>query len=194
MSFPYLTGAKTGGAWRASRSVSRDIAHAISNIRRTLDRMEHDLAAGPWLAGGQLHARRHSFVAIHRAYRRTCQPGHSSRRLSEVPGLVGAIEQSPGLRPRADQASNVQRPGRLDPVMEPQQDPAGASPQPQRPDDNIRLGIGLIALFSLTIPVIGSSVKILGQTLPILQITWTRFLLQIIIIGVAIAVTSDAFR
>ena len=29
-----------------------DIAHAISNIRRTLDRMEHDLAAGPWLAGG----------------------------------------------------------------------------------------------------------------------------------------------
>jgi drug/metabolite transporter (DMT)-like permease len=56
------------------------------------------------------------------------------------------------------------------------------------------LGIGLIALFSLTIPVIGSCVKILGQTLPILQITWTRFLLQVIIIGIAIALTSDAFR
>jgi len=66
--------------------------------------------------------------------------------------------------------------------------------QPHRHDDNVRLGIALIALFSLTIPVIGSSVKILGQTLPILQITWTRFLLQVIIIGVAIAVTSNAFR
>jgi glutathione S-transferase len=28
-----------------------DISHAVTNIRRTLDRMEHDLAAGPWLAG-----------------------------------------------------------------------------------------------------------------------------------------------
>lgn len=28
-----------------------DIEHAISNIRRTLDRMESDLASGPWLAG-----------------------------------------------------------------------------------------------------------------------------------------------
>ena len=78
--------------------------------------------------------------------------------------------------------------------MEPQHNLQRASPQPQRPDDNVRLGIGLIALFSLTIPVIGSSVKILGQTLPILQITWTRFLLQIITIGIAIALTSDAFR
>ena len=65
---------------------------------------------------------------------------------------------------------------------------------PQRPDDNVRLGIGFIALFSLTIPIIGSSVKILGQTLPILQITWTRFLLQVLIIGIAIALTTDAFR
>ena len=66
--------------------------------------------------------------------------------------------------------------------------------QPQQPEDNVRLGIGLVVLFALTIPIIGSSVKVLGQTLPILQITWTRFLLQIIIIGVAIALTSDAFR
>ena len=78
--------------------------------------------------------------------------------------------------------------------MEPQHNPQTVSPQPQRPDDNIRLGIDLIALFSLTIPIIGSSVKILGQTLPVLQITWTRFLLQIIIIGIAIALTTDAFR
>ena len=28
-----------------------DIDHAISNVRRTLERMESDLAAGPWLAG-----------------------------------------------------------------------------------------------------------------------------------------------
>ena len=28
-----------------------DIAHAVANIRRTLERMEHDLAGGPWLAG-----------------------------------------------------------------------------------------------------------------------------------------------
>ncbi len=61
----------------------------------------------------------------------------------------------------------------------------------ERPDDNVQLGIALIALFSLTIPVIGSSVKILGQTLPILQITWTRFLLQVLIIGVALGLVSD---
>ncbi len=65
--------------------------------------------------------------------------------------------------------------------------------QPDRPDDNVRLGIILISLFSLTIPIVGSSVKILGQTMIIPQITWTRFVLQVVIIGVAIAVTSDAF-
>jgi glutathione S-transferase len=27
-----------------------DIAHAIANIRRTLERMEHELAVGPWMA------------------------------------------------------------------------------------------------------------------------------------------------
>ena len=53
------------------------------------------------------------------------------------------------------------------------------------------MGIILIALFSLTIPIIGSSVKILGQTLPILQITWTRFLLQVIIIGTALGLLTD---
>jgi drug/metabolite transporter (DMT)-like permease len=51
----------------------------------------------------------------------------------------------------------------------------------------------LIATFSLTIPVVASSVKILGQTLNVPQITWTRFFLQVIIIGVAIAVSSSAF-
>ncbi|MGI9480568.1 MAG: DMT family transporter [Hyphomicrobiaceae bacterium] len=59
--------------------------------------------------------------------------------------------------------------------------------------DDVRLGILLIALFSLTIPIIGSSVKILGQTLDIAQITWTRFLLQVILIGSTIAITSKAF-
>lgn len=67
------------------------------------------------------------------------------------------------------------------------------APEPDRADDNVRLGIFLIALFSLTIPIIGSSVKILGQTLNIAQITWTRFLLQVILIGLAIAITSNAF-
>lgn len=62
-----------------------------------------------------------------------------------------------------------------------------------RPDDDVRLGIILIALFSLTIPIIGSSVKILGQTLQVPQITWTRFMLQVVIIGLAIAITSDTF-
>jgi glutathione S-transferase len=28
-----------------------EIAHAVANIRRTLDRMEADLGRGPWLAG-----------------------------------------------------------------------------------------------------------------------------------------------
>ena len=28
-----------------------DIDHAISNVRRTLERMDSDLAAGSWLAG-----------------------------------------------------------------------------------------------------------------------------------------------
>jgi len=58
----------------------------------------------------------------------------------------------------------------------------------------VRLGIILIAAFSLTIPIVASSVKILGQTLNVPQITWTRFLLQVIIIGAAIAVSSDAFH
>lgn len=73
--------------------------------------------------------------------------------------------------------------------------PTGAKPDaaPSRPDDNVRLGIILIALFSLTIPIVASSVKILGQTMVIPQITWTRFLLQVLIIGVAIAVTTNAF-
>ncbi len=72
--------------------------------------------------------------------------------------------------------------------------PSGAKPDAgnTRPDDNVRLGIILIALFSLTIPIIGSSVKVLGETMIIPQITWTRFLLQVLIIGVAIAVTSNA--
>jgi drug/metabolite transporter (DMT)-like permease len=65
--------------------------------------------------------------------------------------------------------------------------------EPGRPGDNVRLGIALIALFSLTIPIVGSGVKILGQTLNIPQITWTRFTLQVIIIGAAIAITSNAF-
>jgi drug/metabolite transporter (DMT)-like permease len=57
----------------------------------------------------------------------------------------------------------------------------------------VRLGMILIATFSLTIPIIASSVKILGQTLNVPQITWTRFFLQVVIIGVVIAVSSDAF-
>ena len=62
-----------------------------------------------------------------------------------------------------------------------------------RPDDNIRHGIILIVAFTLLIPIIGTSVKILGQTLVVPQITWTRFLLQVVIIGAFIAATTNDF-
>lgn len=77
--------------------------------------------------------------------------------------------------------------------MAPLEQRATPASQPVRSGDNVRLGILLIALFSLTIPIIGSSVKILAQTLNVPQITWTRFFIQAVIIGFAIAIASDAF-
>jgi drug/metabolite transporter (DMT)-like permease len=60
------------------------------------------------------------------------------------------------------------------------------------PEDDVRVGILLVSAFSLTIPVVGAAVKILGQSVSIPQITWTRFLLQIVIIGAILAATSRA--
>lgn len=58
------------------------------------------------------------------------------------------------------------------------------------PEDDIRSGILLVSAFSLSIPIVGTAVKILGQSVTIPQITWTRFLLQVIIIGAILAATS----
>ncbi len=72
----------------------------------------------------------------------------------------------------------------------------GIAPQdrkPVRPNDDVRLGIILIAMFSLSIPIVATSVKILGQTMVIPQITWTRFLLQVLIIATLIAATTRDF-
>lgn len=69
----------------------------------------------------------------------------------------------------------------------------GSETDRARPPDNVRLGIALVALFALTIPIMGTCVKILGQTMPIPQITWTRFALQVLIIAMAIAITSNAW-
>ena len=62
-----------------------------------------------------------------------------------------------------------------------------------RPSDNTRHGILLIVAFTLLIPIIGTSVKILGQTLVVPQIAWTRFLLQVAIIGALIAAVTNDF-
>ncbi|HUS97531.1 MAG TPA: DMT family transporter [Hyphomicrobiaceae bacterium] len=59
-----------------------------------------------------------------------------------------------------------------------------------RPDDNVRLGIVLVATFALVIPIVGAAVKLLGQTVAIPQITWTRFMIQVIIISFVLALTT----
>lgn len=63
----------------------------------------------------------------------------------------------------------------------------------QAPADNIRLGILLVVTFCLTIPAVAACVKVLGETVPIPQITWTRFLIQVTIIGIVIALATRQF-
>ena len=77
-----------------------DIAHAITNIRRTLDRMEHDLADGPWLAGSDfsladihlspyiVRIGEHAERGIHLDDYPRCRDWWS--RLSDRPGFVRA--------------------------------------------------------------------------------------------------------
>jgi drug/metabolite transporter (DMT)-like permease len=72
------------------------------------------------------------------------------------------------------------------------QEPSKTGPN-GRPADDIRLGIFLIALFSLTIPIVGTSVKVLGQTLVVPQIAWTRFLIQVLIISILLGLTTREF-
>lgn len=57
----------------------------------------------------------------------------------------------------------------------------------------MRLGIVLVLGFCVSIPVVAASVKVLGQTLVVPQIAWTRFLFQVVIIGTIMAFATREF-